>query len=1104
MGEDYTEEINKIVNNAFEKLNFDGRQRVKNEGKELSSSHLKEAAQPEPFTKKKIIEKIISLLDLKILPEKYVDLLDVNRWVDYRLKNQEGGKFLLEAKPLNANLYKDDENGAVNQIKKVFKLAEIRDEHEFGIATDGIKWVFLNNKGEKVEELDIRKDFHKVRKYLSGEKGLISQKEQEEITDKFYQWYDALLHGGKYKNHEDKTRKISKEDCFINNIYHAKDEDKEEIAQVIMNRLIFIKFLQSKGIVKFDVLEYLSELNENELNSKMDTFFFEVFNQPKEDRVNIPDKFEDIPYLNGNLFKRTQVERDNPGYQVKYNILVKVVDFLDGFSFVHKESMEEKEAIDPKILGYIFERAMTAAERKSTGAYYTPKAITKYIAENTVYPVLLEKVNNFLKEERGYKEEELLDDINELYTKVPGSLWEIRQRVLIEDFKVVDPACGSGAFLLAVADILWEIYMNIAERTNKGFSEYWLKREILKHNIYGVDINPNAIEIARLRLWLWLVDSYNTSKKKDVKPLPNLDTKIKTGNSLVGYGDVSELDKKMNNLNNFRNKLSLPKLLEKKKELVKKYNEAPGQKEKRISEKLENTNEGLKTMLDYKYYLKLNEEAMKIDEDNLQSLNPFHWGSEFIRVFDPEKPEDKRGFDVVVGNPPYIPIVKMGAPDFEKEIYKHKYKTYFKSSDYYTLFYERSKSLMTSGSFLGFISKKETWKTGFSFKPFRKMLLDFGRVNIIDFQKRRVFNSGSDGPRILTNIIFTKKTDSKDNEVTLKKINDDDDYIDYSDYEIIKGEFKDREPWNFIDSEIWQYIRNTTKYKLGERHNEDKENALCYVYQGVRVGEAENSIFQEKPQYEEYKDYVYDFVKGSFIKRGFIDESKYIININKIDNDKFLDKLNLETKNFDNYSNEKVLDSETRILVPMNSPPNNFAIKYGKTIHEQSCLGLVIKPDYQGQITHESLRLILNSSLLNYIISLIIPKRDVSEIYDFHTSNIIRIPIKIPENNKILDILSRYDISLKNTKVENGLKSNFFKKIKDSVVYELYLGKEIGTDITALINNYIKDISNLDSEKEKIKTIKEVLNKLNKDEKVEEEIKKIESNGWVQKIEEEI
>ena len=649
--------VDNLIKDIKERLTLDGKNRVFNEGKELRSEFMKEKAEPEAFTKEFLIDKILDALDLEKLPEKSFETPRGYRSVDYRIKSKER-MFLVEAKPLNADLFEKGKDSGVNQIKGLFKLVEVKENYDFGVATDGLRWVFVDKAGEIVEDLRLEENFEMVKEFLVGKERVVSPKTEEEISKKFYDWYNALLHGGRYKDHENRVKTVSEADCMVSNVSGVKDlEEREQIAQVVMNRLIFIKFLQSKGIIGEDIFEYLSEVKEDELTSKLRQLFFGAMNTPEDDRFDIDERFKDIPYLNGSLFVHTEVETKNISYKVKAEILKKVIEFLDSFKFVHKEQFGNEDSIDPEILGYIFERAMT--DRKGTGAYYTPRPITRYISENTIYPYIIDRTNEFLKTEKGYKETELIEDIEKLFILPATTLEEIWKEI-IQEIRVLDNACGSGAFLLAAANILFELNRRIDDKLGLGNSDIGLKKWILMHNLYGVDINPSGIEIAKLRLWLWLVDSYEPER---VEPLPNIDYNLRVGNSLIGYVDISEFQKtKFNFLNHLwdEEKPTLDELLNERNNFLRAYKRAEGEEAKELKEKINGLDEKIKKLLNPNLYLKLRAKKIEISKEEFLQFKPFHWGFEFYEVFEPTKPEEERGFNIIIGNPPYVELDKVG------------------------------------------------------------------------------------------------------------------------------------------------------------------------------------------------------------------------------------------------------------------------------------------------------------------------------------------------------------------------------------------------------------------------------------------------------------
>jgi hypothetical protein len=645
--------VGDLIRDIKERLTLDGKNRVFEEGKELSSEFMKEKAEPEAFTKEFLIDKFLDPLELEKLPEKSFETPKGHRSVDYRIKGKTC-MFLVEAKPLNANLFDKSRDGGVNQIKGLFRLAEVKEHYDFGVATDGLRWVFIDKNKEVVSDLKLETNYEQIHEFLVGKEKVISPKTEEEISKKFYDWYNALLHGGRYKDHENKQKTVSEADCLVNNIIGVKERaEKEQIAQVVMNRLIFIKFLQSKGIIGEDILKYLSEVKEDLLTPKLRQLFFGCLDRPKDERFDIDERFKDVPYLNGSLFVHTAVERKNIDYKVRAEILKNVLQFLDSFKFVHTEQLGNGDSVDPEILGYIFERAMTARDRKGTGAYYTPKSITKYISENTIYPCIIEKTNEILKTKKGYKDTELIKEIEELFILSATTLKEIWEKIILK-LRVLDNACGSGAFLLAAANILFALNKKINDKIGAENPDTTLKIIILVNNLYGVDINPNGIEIAKLRLWLWLADSYEPGY---IKPLPNIDYNFRVGNSLIGYVDLGEFKSARLTLSDFlqdEEKPTLDKLLKERNDLIHEYKISWGEEAKELKESVQELDVKISNLLNEDLYREFREKKIEISKEEFLKLNPFHWGFEFYEVFDLEKSKEERGFDVVIGNPPYV------------------------------------------------------------------------------------------------------------------------------------------------------------------------------------------------------------------------------------------------------------------------------------------------------------------------------------------------------------------------------------------------------------------------------------------------------------------
>jgi hypothetical protein len=864
-------EVGNIIEKFKEGLTLDGKKKVFEDERKLSSDFLLEKSDPEAFTKEFLIEPVLRNLGLKKLPEKHFKGIKGDlRKVDYLLKNDKNISFLAEAKPLNSDLFEKGVNGAINQIKGIFRLAEVRDNYEFGIATDGLKWVFIDKNSKVVYFFDVTKEFDKIEEILVGKQEVSSEKMEEEISKKFYDWYNALMHGGKYKDHDNKTKEISTKDCLIENIISVpKLEDREQIAQILLDRLIFVKFLQSKGIVSYDVLKYLSDLDENILNAVLRQLFFHVFSKKKSKRFDVYPKFKDIPYLNGSLFERADVEIRNSDYKIRAYILKEIIKFLDSFKFTHKEKIESQQVLDPTILGYIFERAMTATDRKGTGAFYTPKPITKYISENTIHPVIVKKVNKLLKE-KGYKDTELLKNIDEVYRLRESTLGDVFNNVVLE-LKVCDNACGSGAFLLAVAEVLLEIYRRISDELRLRNSEIALRKLILKNNLYGVDINPNAIEISKLRLWLWLVTAYEPDK---IEPLPNIDYNIRCGNSLIGYVDITEFKSQKLTLFDFSNsEKSVKILLKQREETITRYKDAVGDKAKEHKSQINEIDQQIKKTLDMNLYKEITKD-IKLNKNEFDKLSPFHWGFEFFNIFNGN---GNGGFDVILGNPPYVRQEEITTS--MKKIFK-KYKVYHGSSDLYTYFFERGLNILKTGGLFSFIVSSKFTKTKYG-KNLRKFILDSTKIKqFIDFNDLPIFKDATTYPCI---IILDNSRPKKGDNVIVSKLNnlvisDLDKIITLNSF-TMKQEYLSENPWILDRTETMDLIE-----KIRDKGVHLKKIIGDKLYRGVTTGCNEAFIINEEQKNKfinkdsKSKKIIRKLITGKDIKRYSLNfKNRYLI-----------------------------------------------------------------------------------------------------------------------------------------------------------------------------------------------------------------------------------
>jgi hypothetical protein len=417
--------------------------------------------------------------------------------------------------------------------------------------------------------------------------------------------------------------------------------------------------------------------------------------------------------------------------------------------------------------------ATDKGERKATGSYYTPDYIVEYIVKNTIGPIVEEKIKQAKKEGKSTCD-------------------------AILSAKILDPAMGSGHFLVEVVDFLTRPLLNaVSKDIERGIIEgkevttEWAKREIAAHCIYGVDLNPMAVELAKVSLWLKTI-------AKD-KPLSFLDHRLKLGNSLMGanlselrnYPDLKkkkkEIDKDQQQFEVVIPQIFIDRLLKKTREIESIQDETleDTKRKEEIFAELKKTDAYIKTLaianvhtavyfgnevgttstkdkkgvyyqlistLDFPkdwQWLSKKEwfiRAQKIAEER----RFFHWELEFPEIFfEKGKRKDNPGFDAVVGNPPYVTLA-LGKGQEELDKFEGLYlrSTFPESSEYktntYALFTDQGLQLIGKSSLLGFILPK-TILTNYYLKKFRKKLLDEINIRNITLIDEKVFEEAEIG-----------------------------------------------------------------------------------------------------------------------------------------------------------------------------------------------------------------------------------------------------------------------------------------------------------------------------------------------------------------------
>ena len=471
-----------------------------------------------------------------------------------------------------------------------------------------------------------------------------------------------------------------------------KETDRRWYTSVLLNRLMFVYFLQRKGFIDSGKMLYLQEkLAESKLRGTdlfysefLKTLFFDGFAKPQHERTSkVETLIGDIKYLNGGLFLEHPIEQNYPNIAIPDAAFEKILDLFAAYSWNLDDTVGGKEnEINPAVLGYIFEKYIN---QKAFGAYYTRPEITEYLCDRTINKLILDKIN-----EGGHGgTAPTFETITELLTNLDANLCRRLLTEILPNLTLLDPACGSGAFLVAAMKTLIYIYSTVIGtskfltdhylndllkniETEHSSLNYYIKKRIISDNLYGVDIMLEAVEIAKLRLFLALVSA--AENVSDLEPLPNIDFNIMAGNSLIGLlrVDDAEYEGSRAQLNLFHK--TYRQVVEEKNRLISIYRHATTYSQNlqslrdEIAEKKASAIENINKILleDFKQ-LKIKFEQSQVSGKpikrtlsiaDIEALKPFHWGYEFDEIL-----HQRGGFDAIITNPPWE-IFKPNAREF--------------------------------------------------------------------------------------------------------------------------------------------------------------------------------------------------------------------------------------------------------------------------------------------------------------------------------------------------------------------------------------------------------------------------------------------------------
>lgn len=464
-----------------------------------------------------------------------------------------------------------------------------------------------------------------------------------------------------------------------------RGDDLNLYTQILFNRLMFLRFVERKGWLEFkgNKVKYLQSLfnaggigGKSIYLSRAKSLFFEGLRLEGRQESEAIGK---VKFLNGGLFEIMRLDSrvtDIPDEAFKHIIGNSGLYYQYNFTIQESTPFEIEVAVDPEMLGKVFEKLVTT--RKKTGAYYTPREVVSFMCKETLKGYL-----------GGF--DELVDNADASDISVSQAKQLLKK---LKSLKVIDPACGSGAYLVGMLHELQTLNGLLDTKAEEATprDEYNLKLSIIQSNLYGVDLVEFAVNTACLRLWLSLAVEFPGDNPP---PLPNLDFKIRLGDSLTAPDPQKE-----------------PQLDLFRQQTVRDY---------------ETTKAAHSRATDAKLKEELSEKIAEARKQIAEWKHPkvkvagFDWGVEFAEAFLPKREDGSKGggFDIAIANPPYGVLVE----EKVRDQYFDKKKDAPQSRDSYGIFMTRALQLLRDGGQFSFIVS-DTWRTIKSHRPLRKRLLE--------------------------------------------------------------------------------------------------------------------------------------------------------------------------------------------------------------------------------------------------------------------------------------------------------------------------------------------------------------------------------------------
>ena len=661
-------------------------------------------------------------------------------------------------------------------------------------STDTKRFTYLLGEGHRSRTAI--QQFEKLRDSSLSLKDLTKAFSVDAVSDMFFKGYkqqyeDIIFYVTgkrmvKVANKWEERQEGTPNAFIMQQFAHFPNPEKavRDYVKKLMGRLVFLQFLQKKGWLGVPVdkewgsgdPEFIQTLFAecNDKDHFIDNELESLFNDLNNEERKVLTRYR-TPYLNGGLFERDASD------ETEFPLLTKYMDSLLNFFASYNFTIDENDpddaevGVDPEMLGRIFENLLE--DNKDKGAFYTPKEIVTYMCRES----LIAYLQTDIEDETTKEAIRQFVTTHQLQEHLPDN---IDQR--LKDVKICDPAIGSGAFPMGLLKELFQCRTALEGIEQSKAAE--IKKHIIQQNIYGVDIERGAVDIARLRFWLSLIVDEETPQA-----LPNLDYKIVEGNSLITTFDGQYIDLEKGK-GEARFRPSLINIRREKKKLQaeqkrfftlngeEKYrseiaiknhilniiwyqldyekhswqeatveqtglfgtNSSKGRK-KNKAQVIEFTQERQDVLNKCEILLEqINDDGKTLKERASITIPFFEWDTIFPDVFNNMGYD---GFHIVIANPPYVDAKKLKAiaPNLKQ------FKVFNGTADLYTYFYELALNMLTAKGVMTFITSNKWIRSEYG-RKLRKMFLENEIIQLIDFGRNRLF-----GATVDSNIISVKK-----------------------------------------------------------------------------------------------------------------------------------------------------------------------------------------------------------------------------------------------------------------------------------------------------------------------------------------------------------